>query len=220
MTRACAAIQFLPGHDPARMALIQDLTEASQNLGALGDRWPIEIHVGTIEHSEGVNGYVGASRSELMEKIGEFCREWWDQINDNRDPATLGDEEVASVYSEKHPEDHVHTDRVQLEAAWPSASGFPIETGQYCVLGIGHLSMPTADVLDQWCSEKSDDRPLPLAETPYGWFIPTREVDEATRADIPADLLAVMQFGRERGFEHVLIDRDAGTTDDLPLFTW
>ncbi|WIW89592.1 hypothetical protein K3M67_06435 [Sphingobium sp. V4] len=80
--------------------------------------------------------------------------------------------------------------------------------------------METADLLDQWCSEKSNDRPLPLADTPYGWFIPTREVDEVYRAEIPADLLGVMQFGLERGFEHVLVDRDAGTTDDLPRFAW
>lgn len=218
--RACAALQLAPSQDPTQMALIQDLAQSAQNLGGLGGRWPIEIHVGTIEHSDGVNGYVAASRSELMEKIGKFCREWWNEIDDDRDPATLCDEDVASIYSDKHREDHIHTDRVQLEAAWSSPSDFPIETGQYCVLGIEHLSMATADLLDQWCSEKPDARPLPLSETAYGWFIPTREVDEITRAEIPGDLLGVMEFGRKSGFEHILIDRDAGTTEDLPIFAW
>lgn len=220
LTRACAALQSRSDEDAQHKALIDTLTEASQKLGALGGRWPIEIHIGTIEHSEGVNGYVAVSRSELMEKIAIFCREWWHQIDDDRDPASLDDEAVASAYFESHAEDHLVTDRVDLDVAWPAAPDFPIETGQYCVLGIQHLSFATADVLDQWCSGRSEDRPIPLAETPYGWFVPTRAVDPVTQDEIPADVLAVMQFGRQHGFEHVLIDRDAGTTEELPLFEW
>lgn len=99
------------------------------------------------------------------------------------------------------------------------ASHLP-ETGRYCVLGTAHLSTTTANLLDHWCSEQAKDRPLNIASSVYGWFVPTRDVDPVTRRELPEDLLTVMCFARVRGFDHVLFDCDAGTIEDLPVHDW
>ncbi|KAB2855861.1 MAG: hypothetical protein F9K41_07975 [Sphingopyxis terrae] len=95
-----------------------------------------------------------------------------------------------------------------------------MEAGRYCVLTTAHVSTATASSLDEWCSSAATDRPINVASTVYGWFVPVREVDEPTLARLPADLLAAMKFARERGFDHILFDCDAGGVEDLPQHNW
>lgn len=95
-----------------------------------------------------------------------------------------------------------------------------IETGRYCVLGTGHITLATADLLEHWSSERAQDRLLDIAGCIHGWFVPTREVDPETLALLPADLLAVMQFARGHGFHYVLFDCDAGTVEALAVHSW
>ena len=73
-------------------------------------------------------------------------------------------------------------------------------------------------VLTQYMGQP--DRPLNVASSIYGWFVPTRQIDPATQGQLPGDLLAAICFGRDRGFDHVLFDCDAGTTDELPVHNW
>lgn len=109
---------------------------------------------------------------------------------------------------------------VARQSPGPSDNHSLLETGRYCVLGTAHLSVATADMLDHWSSERAQDRLLNIASCIYGWFIPTREIDAATRRQLPADLLAAMQFGRDRGFDHILFDCDAATVDGLAVHNW
>ncbi|AOH86926.1 hypothetical protein AWL63_18240 [Sphingomonas panacis] len=95
-----------------------------------------------------------------------------------------------------------------------------MEAGTYCVLGTAHVSAGTANLLDRWCSERSDGGPILIARSIYGWFVPTREVSSETNDQIPDDLLAAMSFGRRQGYDHILFDCDAATVPDLPVHDW
>ena len=96
----------------------------------------------------------------------------------------------------------------------------PLETGCYCVLGTAHLSTTTAELLDRWCADEPQNRPLAIADSGYGWFVPTGEIDPGRCKDVPADLLAAMCFARKRGFDHILFDCDEATVEGLPVFDW
>lgn len=102
----------------------------------------------------------------------------------------------------------------------PMPRGRHLEAGRYCVLGTAHLTLATADLLDKWSSKHAQHRLLDIAGCIHGWFVPTREIDRATRRLLPADLLAVMQFARDHGFNHILFDCDAGTVDGLAVHCW
>jgi len=65
------------------------------------------------------------------------------------------------------------------------------------VLSTVHVCSKTADLLDAWAAIEPASRPLAVAPTHYGWFIPTREVEETNRAAVRDDVLAAMRFGRE-----------------------
>lgn len=95
-----------------------------------------------------------------------------------------------------------------------------MEIGSHLVLSTVHVSMKTADLLDGWAALEPSSRPLAVASTHYGWFIPTREAEEPDRDQIPDDVLAAMRLGREQGCDYVLFDCDAGEIDALPTFPW
>jgi hypothetical protein len=211
--------------DPARLvehdraALLGALTSAETQVAGSPMPWSLEIHIASIEHRHGLNHYVALTRPALMGEVAAYCRECWSKIGDARDPGTLDDEAVASAYFDNHENEHLSSDRIELGAS-PPAAGYLLETGWYCVLATAHLSTSTADLLDQWCSKEATDRPLNIASSIYGWFVPTRQVDPATQAQLPDDLLTAICFGRERGFDHILFDCDAGTADGLPVHSW
>lgn len=95
-----------------------------------------------------------------------------------------------------------------------------VEIGRYLVLGTMHVSMKTAATLDEWALLEPASRPLGVASTQYGWFIPTRDVEGADRRLIPGELLAAMALGREQGCDYLLFDCDAGAIAALPIFPW
>lgn len=204
-------------HD--RAALLGALTSAETHVAGSPMPWSLEIHIASVEHRHGLNHYVALTRAGLMGAVAAYCREGWTEISDPRDPATLDDEAVASVYFDIHENEHLSTDRIELGAS-PPVAGYLLETGWYCVLATAHLSTSTADLLDHWCSKEATDRPLNIASSIYGWFVPTRQIDPGTQDQLPAELLAAIRFGRERGFDHILFDCDAGTADGLPVHSW
>lgn len=221
LARARAAIET-PGDldEAARDALTEDIATFEECMAAERLLWPIEVFVGTIDHPHGVNHYVALTREHLMTEIAEYCREWWVEIGDKRDPAGLDDETVADRYFDDHPREYLVTDRIRIEPALLDRSLPNVEAGRYCVLSTAHLSTATATMLTEWCADAGTDRPINVASTHYGWFVPTRESDEATGALLPADLSAAMQYARSGGFDHILFDCDAGGVDGLPAFDW
>lgn len=58
-------------------ALIEDLYAAEDRLVTEEVPWSIEVHVGTIDHNQGTNGYAALSRAALLAKMASFCRAWW-----------------------------------------------------------------------------------------------------------------------------------------------
>jgi hypothetical protein len=202
-----------------RAALLGALASAETQVAGSPIPWSLEIHIASIEHRHGLNHYVALTRAGLMAEVADYCRECWSEIGDARDPATLDDEAVAGVYFDNHENEHLSSDRIELGAS-PPAAGYLLETGWYCVLATAHLSTSTADLLDHWCSKEATDRPLNIASSIYGWFVPTRQIDPARQSQLPDDLLAAICFGRDRGFDHILFDCDAGTADGLPVHSW
>lgn len=95
-----------------------------------------------------------------------------------------------------------------------------VEIGRYLVLGTMHVSMKTAEVLDAWALLDPASRPLGVASTHYGWFIPTRDVEGQDRLAIPGELLAAMELGRKQGCDYLLFDCDACAIDTLTIFPW
>ena len=95
-----------------------------------------------------------------------------------------------------------------------------MEIGCHLVLSTAHVSTKAAEMLDGWATLEPSSRPLAVASTHYGWFIPTREAEEPDRAQIPNEVLAAMRVGREHGCDYLLFDCDAGEIDALPTFPW
>lgn len=203
-----------------RWTLLETLASTEAHIAGSDLPWSIDIHIGSIDHRHGLNQYAASTRAALIAEVAIYCRENWSRIGDGRDPATLDDETVTCLYFDGREEEHLLTDRIRVGPSAQACVPQLLETGWYCVLGTAHLSTSTADLLDRWCSDQVQDRPLNIASSIYGWFVPTREVDPITRAEIPDDLLAALCFGRERGFDHVLFDCDAGTVEGLRVHDW
>ncbi|MGN7931783.1 hypothetical protein [Sphingopyxis sp. 22461] len=221
LARARAAFETATDlDDAAREALIEDISAFEDCLVEERLPWPIEVYIGTIDHRHGVNHYVALTRGHLIAEIADYCREWWAEIDDRRDPAQLDDETVADRYFDDHPSEYLVTDRVRIEPIHMVRPLPDVEAGRYCVLSTAHLSTATATLLTKWCADAGPDRPINVASTLYGWFVPTRENDEATGALLPADLSKAMQYGRSGGFDHILFDCDASGVDSLPAFDW
>lgn len=206
--------------DKDRAALLDTLARAEIQVADSDILWPIDLHVSTIAHRHGSDHFAALSREALLIRVGTFCRENWTEINDPRDPDSLDDETVATVYFDRHPDEHLETNRISVAPSATVLAAERVETGWYCVLGTAHLSTSTADLLDQWCSEEARDRPINIAGSVYGWFVPARRPDPVTEAKLPNDLLAAMNFARERGFDHILFDCDADTSETLPVRSW
>lgn len=95
-----------------------------------------------------------------------------------------------------------------------------MEIGRHLVLSTVHVSMKTAEMLDSWALLEPSSRPLAVASTHYGWFIPTREAEELDREQIPDEVIAAMRVGREQSCDYLLFDCDARAIDALPTFPW
>ncbi|GBH32848.1 DUF5983 family protein [Sphingobium xenophagum] len=223
LARARAALVAADTFDPpARYALINAIRASEDAIAACPLPWPIEVHTAVIEHRHGMNIYVAADEMVLDAEIGAYCREYWSEIDDSRDPNALSDAKVTSSYFECHPSESCTKDRVRLSPVAhpaPLAAG-SIEQGRYCVLSTAHLTVHTASCLDKWASWPPSDRPIDIAASVYGWFVPTRAIDDDRRAQLPQDLLRLIAFGRTRGFQFLLFDCDGSDVDGLPLHHW
>lgn len=186
------------------------------------DHLAIEVHTAVIEHRHGMNIHVAVDAMALDKEIAAYCREYWSEIDDARDPNNLSDGEAISSYFECHPSESCTKDRMRIA---PVAHPFPlaagsIEQGRYCVLSTAHLTVHTASCLDKWASWPPSDRPIDIAASVYGWFVPTRAIDDDRRAQLPQDLLRLIAFGRAHGFQFLLFDCDGSDVDGLPLHHW
>lgn len=221
LARARAAIETPADlDDAARTAVVEDIAMFEDCLARDAIPWGFDIHIGSIDHKHGTNHYAALSRKALMAEVAEYCREWWSDIDDRRDPATLDDETIADIYFDDHPSEYLRTDRVRINPPLADMKTSSLETGHYCVLTTAHLSTATANSLDEWSTAETSERPINVASTVYGWFVPAREVDELTQAKLPTDLLAAMNFARAHGFDHILFDCDAGSVEALPKHDW
>lgn len=186
------------------------------------DHLAIEVYTAVIEHRHGMNIHVAVDAMALDVEIAAYCREYWSEIDDARDPNNLSDGEAISSYFECHPSESCTKDRMRIA---PVAHPFPlaagsIEQGRYCVLSTAHLTVHTASCLDKWASWPPSDRPIDIAASVYGWFVPTRAIDDDRRAQLPQDLLRLIAFGRAHGFQFLLFDCDGSDIDGLPLHHW
>lgn len=223
LARARSAIEY-PDYlaNPARSELITAIRSAEDHIERSPLPWPVKLHAAAIEHRYGTNIHAAIDEATLDAEIAAWCREWWKETGDERDPATLDDDTVIAVYFDGHPSDGCAKDLLQvmpplLHTSFASKS---VETGRYCVLSTAHLTVQTAGLLDGWASWPPTERPIDIAASVYGWFIPTRSLDEARQAQLPADLLRLMAFGRSRGFQFLLLDCDGDRSDDLPVHDW
>ncbi len=202
-------------------ALIWDIAHAERRLSAAPLPWPIDVHVAVIEHRHGTNLHVALDANGLDAQVAAYCREWWREIGDDRDPHSLSNRDIIETYFDDHGRESCSTDRVTLEPpVIPHRIPQLPETGNYCVLSTAHLTFQTADRLDKWASWPPSERPIDIAASVYGWFVPTRELAEERRAQLPEDLLRLIAFGRDRGFRFVLLDCDADSLDDLSVHDW
>ncbi|NTE68103.1 hypothetical protein G6M85_21090 [Agrobacterium tumefaciens] len=94
-----------------------------------------------------------------------------------------------------------------------------LETLTVVTISTGHVSAETAAMLEaKPCAN------WPCAGGPYagyGWFLYAHD-ENCGEGDqhIPDDLFAVMTWARNKGFSHVLLDRDADQVDGLTFHDW
>jgi hypothetical protein len=223
LVRARSAIQYPDDlAHRARSELIAEIRGGEDHIERSPLPWPVQLHAAAIEHRYGTNIHAAIDEATLDAEIAAWCREWWKETGDDRNPATLDDETVIAVYFDGHPSDGCAKDQLRVVPSLLQANVTAelLETGRYCVLSTAHLTVQTAGLLDGWASWPPTDRPIDIAASVYGWFVPTRSLDEARQTQLPADLLHLMAFGRGRGFQFLLLDCDADTIDDLSVHDW
>lgn len=155
LARARSAIEY-PDYlaNPARSELITAIRSAEDHIERSPLPWPVKLHAAAIEHRYGTNIHAAIDEATLDAEIAAWCREWWKETGDERDPATLDDDTVIAVYFDGHPSDGCAKDLLQvmpplLHTSFASKS---VETGRYCVLSTAHLTVQTAGLLDGWAS--------------------------------------------------------------------
>lgn len=181
-----------------------------------------DLHAAAILHRHGANIHAAIDEATLDAELAAWCRTWWQEIRDDRDPLSLDDEEVIRAYFEQHSSDSLVKDRAQVTfPLLPTDEPEPsLEEGRYCVLSTAHLTVHTANLLDKWATWPPTDRPIDIAASTYGWFVPARPLDDDRRRQIPGDLLRLIDFGRDRVFQFLLFDCDGERADELPVHDW
>ncbi|MCG2841256.1 hypothetical protein L6Q21_09715 [Sandaracinobacter sp. RS1-74] len=117
LTRARAALETPGDLDAEEVGhLIEDLACAEDHMRKHGAPWPVKIHIAQISHRHGGDVYVALTRKALAAQVAAFCRDYWCEIHDHRDPKTLPAEAVASIYFDAHPEDRCSTMSVTCPA--------------------------------------------------------------------------------------------------------
>ena len=88
---------------------------------------------------------------------------------------------------------------------------------RFIVISIDHVTEETAAFLNKTPAADWPCLGGPYGE--YGWFFYAHDQNAGLGEHrIPDDLLAVMTWAREAGFDHILLDCDAEEMDGLPIF--
>lgn len=116
LSRARAALETPADLSPTEINyVIKDIALAEDAAAGGHLPWRMQIHVATIAHCEGINHYAACTRAALMAEVAAYCREWWDEISHQGDPAQLEDEQVAQLYFDKHPSETLSTSELTLD---------------------------------------------------------------------------------------------------------
>lgn len=213
LARARAALETPADlDDVARAALIEDLATAEATIG--GD--VPTVAVALIDSGDGTQFHVATSDAALTRALAAWCRPRWDRTGDPRDPETLTDDQIVATYFAGDVSEYFATGTAHVLNNYADAD---VEQGRYCVLSTAHVSHATSEWLERWALGPPPPAPVAIATTFYGWFVATRE-PEAPAEPLPADLIAAMRFGRERGCDYVLFDSDAAQVDGLYVHDW
>lgn len=181
--------------------------------------WRITLYLAHITYSHGICTMAAPNYKVLTAEIARFCRAQWDQISDDRDPATIDDPTTVREYFQRHPEDRLHTCMIPVHPDTTTDVN-ALEIERHLTLASNHLSWETTLKIDEWLELEPQDRPVTIADTHYGWFIGTNVVRHANCPSLPDDLLAVLRFAHDQGCSHVLLDRDGSPVEGLPVFDW
>lgn len=85
------------------------------------------------------------------------------------------------------------------------------------VLSTGHISKETHDRFE----EEGDTNPwLHVARYEYGWFLSMPSEIEFLVPTPPPDLLALMRWARERGYDWIRLDQAGSEIEGLPRHDW
>jgi len=215
LARARAAIDA-PGllDDDARNALIADIDTATTRFSTWSLPWPIDVYVGSIDHRAGVNHYAAVTRQALMHEMAEYCREFWSEVRDDRDPFTLDDETVVSDYFQQHP-DEFHCTNIEHLLPKPAIDPGFLAEGKVLFLNSRHIDPSSEQHLNEWTGPAAMEAPLFVTDTTMGWFMPT-DPDRCFEG-IPDEIEGLLNFARSQGADHLLIGCDGVTVYNLPL---
>lgn len=197
---------------------LAELDAEIARIGKLAVPWPFFLHVALIVHEGGIMMLAGIGHHHLLTQAAAFCRRQWGEINDSRDPATLDDETVTRDYFNGHPEDRLQSAKLRVDPE-TGIDREELEFGNYLALSTSHVSGATADLLEEWSVMDPEWQPIEVASTRYGWFVPTLP-EQCRDPALPADLVQALAFTRDEGCTYLLLDRDAATTERLPIFDW
>ena len=85
------------------------------------------------------------------------------------------------------------------------------------------LTVSTAHITENTCNIAlpSLTGQIPIWEkTDAGWFIYARLDTLGLDADIPADLLPLLEYAQQQDCEYIMLDKDWPTLADLPIYDW
>ena len=80
----------------------------------------LPIHTAVIIHDEGVTQYVAASHGELIDRIGDYCREHWSSVSN--DPPPQNTRDLIDAYFYDNADDWLEVTEELLEFPEPYAS--------------------------------------------------------------------------------------------------
>jgi hypothetical protein len=198
--------------------LIPELLRARSLIAQHPVPWGINVHLAHVDHRHGANIYASHSGKALMAQLATFCREFWDEIDDSRDPAALDDETIVRAYFGARDDEYLSVDTIAV----PGPSGEPdsLDIGMTLVASTCHIASTTALLLDDWVSHDPGLAPVQVTNSGLGWFFPSLHLDEAGRNQVPPDLAAVMDFASARGCSFILLDRDGSHVEGLDHHDW
>lgn len=97
-----------------------------------------------------------------------------------------------------------------------------MEITMMLVLGTGHITETTAEMLNEALRDDADFPVSLYGKGKYGWFLNVlndlSEVEE--HRWMTPDLFQVLTFARAQGCDWVMLDRDGDIIDELPSYEW